>query len=212
MSCMSAYSMPLCTIFTKCPAPSWPMCVHARLALGDRRDRLQDRAQGDPRLVRAAGHDRGAEQGALLAAGDAGADEVDAGLAHRLLAADGVGEQGVAAVDDDVARLEHLHERVDDGVGGAAGLDHDDRGAGLLQRRRELLVGGRRDELRLGVLGEQRLGLRVAAVVHRHRVAFTAGEVAGQIRAHHRQSDDTDVRCRLRHTHSLISDGARLPA
>ena len=27
MSCMSAYSMPLCTIFTKWPAPSWPMCV-----------------------------------------------------------------------------------------------------------------------------------------------------------------------------------------
>lgn len=26
MSCMSAYSMPLCTIFTKCPAPSGPMC------------------------------------------------------------------------------------------------------------------------------------------------------------------------------------------
>ena len=27
MSCMSAYSMPLCTIFTKWPAPSVPMCV-----------------------------------------------------------------------------------------------------------------------------------------------------------------------------------------
>ncbi len=27
MSCMSAYSMPLCTIFTKCPAPSGPTCV-----------------------------------------------------------------------------------------------------------------------------------------------------------------------------------------
>ena len=27
MSCMSAYSMPLCTIFTKWPAPSWPTCV-----------------------------------------------------------------------------------------------------------------------------------------------------------------------------------------
>ena len=24
ISCMSAYSMPLCTIFTKCPAPSGP--------------------------------------------------------------------------------------------------------------------------------------------------------------------------------------------
>ncbi len=27
MSCMSAYSMPLCTILTKCPAPSGPTCV-----------------------------------------------------------------------------------------------------------------------------------------------------------------------------------------
>ena len=27
MSCMSAYSMPLCTILTKWPAPSGPMCV-----------------------------------------------------------------------------------------------------------------------------------------------------------------------------------------
>ena len=27
MSCMSAYSMPLCTIFTKCPAPSGPTWV-----------------------------------------------------------------------------------------------------------------------------------------------------------------------------------------
>ena len=27
MSCMSPYSIPLCTIFTKCPAPSGPTCV-----------------------------------------------------------------------------------------------------------------------------------------------------------------------------------------
>ena len=27
MSCMPAYPMPLCTIFTKCPAPSGPTCV-----------------------------------------------------------------------------------------------------------------------------------------------------------------------------------------
>ena len=79
----------------------------AGLALGDRGDRAQDRAEGHPRLVRAAGHERRAVQRAFLAAGDAHADEVDAGLADRLLAADRVGEQGVAAVDDDVARLEH---------------------------------------------------------------------------------------------------------
>ena len=83
---------------------------HARLALGDRGDGLEDRAERLPRLGGAAGHDRRAVQRALLAAGDAGADEVDAGLAHRLLAADGVGEERVAAVDDDVARLEDLGE------------------------------------------------------------------------------------------------------
>ncbi len=66
---------------------------HARLALGDRGDRAQDRPERLPRLGRAAGHDRGSVERALLAAGDAGADEVDAGLAHRLLAADRVGEQ-----------------------------------------------------------------------------------------------------------------------
>jgi len=27
MNCMSAYSMPLCTILTKCPAPSVPIQV-----------------------------------------------------------------------------------------------------------------------------------------------------------------------------------------
>ncbi len=42
----------------------------ARLALGDRGDRAQDGAERDPRLVRAAGHERRAEEGALLAAGD----------------------------------------------------------------------------------------------------------------------------------------------
>ena len=80
----------------------------AGLALGDGGDRLEDRAEGLPRLGGAARHDRRALERALLAAGDAGADEVDAGLAHGLLAADGVGEQRVAAVDDDVAGLEDL--------------------------------------------------------------------------------------------------------
>src|SRR5690606_7482551 len=57
----------------------------ARLALGDGRDRAQDRAERLPRLGAAAGHDRRAAQRALLAAGDAGPDEVDAGLADGLL-------------------------------------------------------------------------------------------------------------------------------
>ena len=72
-------------------------------------------------------------QGALLAAGDAGADEVQVVLAQRRLAPAGVLEVGVAAVDDDVARLQVRDQLVDHRVGGGAGLDHDDDPARALR-------------------------------------------------------------------------------
>ena len=92
----------------------------------------------------------------------AAADEVDALVLQRRLAAAGVLELGVAAVDDDVARLEQLGEFVDHGVGRAAGLDHDHDLAGHLQRRNEIRRRLRRHERAVGaVLGDQRLGLAV---------------------------------------------------
>lgn len=165
----------------------------ARLAFGDGGDRFENGLERDPGLGRAAGHDRGAEQGTLLTAGDAGADEVDARLAHGLLAADRIGEESVASVDDDVARLEDLGEGVDDGVGAAPGLHHDDGGARLLQGGGELGVVLRGDEAGFGVLGEEGLGLLVGAVVDSDRVALATGEVAGQVRPHDGESDDSDV-------------------
>ncbi len=62
------------------------------LALGDGGDGPQDRSERDPRLIRPARHDRRTVERTLLAAGDAGADEVDPPAAHGSLAADGVGE------------------------------------------------------------------------------------------------------------------------
>ena len=56
-------------------------------------------------------------EGALLAAGDAHADEVQPVLLERPLAAQGVGEVRVAGVDDDVALVEQRGELVEDGVG-----------------------------------------------------------------------------------------------
>src|SRR3546814_1036578 len=53
---------------------------HARLSLGDGGDRCQDRTERRPRLIRPAGHQRRAQQRALLAAGDSHPDEVDPGL------------------------------------------------------------------------------------------------------------------------------------
>ena len=175
---------------------------HARLALCDRGDRLEDRPESHPRLVGAARHDRWAVERTLFAAGDACTDEVDARLTDRLLAADGVGEVGVAAVDDDVARFEDPDELVDDRIRAAAGLDHDDGRAGLRQRCGELLVRERGDEPGLGVLGHQRVGLLTTAVVHRDGVPFAAGKVAGQVRPHHGKSDDSDIRT---HAYKVIA-------
>ena len=116
----------------------------ARHAVDVRGDLLEQRAQRLVGLGGPARHDRRAVQRALLAAGDPGADEVQPALADRLLATDGVGVEGVAAVDDDVAFFHGVGEFVDDGVGGVAGLDHDDDPPRLFQRVKEF-----RDGLRL---------------------------------------------------------------
>ena len=58
----------------------------------------------------------------------------------------GVGEERVAAVDQDVAGLEMGQQLVDHLVDRLAGLDHDDDGARLGQRGDEFLQGlGRRE-------------------------------------------------------------------
>ena len=136
ISCMSAYSMPLCTIFTKWPAPSGPTCDAARGAVDVGRDRLEDRPELDVGLVRSARHDAGPVERAFLAAGDAAPTKFSCLLLQRGLAPAGVGEVRVAAVDDDVAGLEQRHQLVDDRVGRPAGLDHDDDRARLARARR----------------------------------------------------------------------------
>ena len=57
MSCMSAYSMPLCTILTKCPAPSGPTWVQHGSPSTWAAMLLQHRPERRVRLGRAARHD-----------------------------------------------------------------------------------------------------------------------------------------------------------
>src|SRR6201998_3734915 len=133
MSCMSEYSIPLWTILTKCPEPSGPMCVQhgipstcAEISSSSGPSDLYDSA-GPPGRV------GGPFSGPSSPPGDPRADEVQAPLAHRLFAADGVGEERVPAVDDDVALVHHVGEFVDHRVSRVARLDHDQHSARLLQ-------------------------------------------------------------------------------
>ena len=126
-------------------------------------------------------------------------DEVQATRSSiSLLTADGVREVGVAGVDDDVARLHQVGERVDHGVGRLARLDHDDGGARLGEAVHELLEGSCREELAFGaVLVHELFGTAVGAVEHGHLVAVVS-EVACEATAHGGQTDDADV-CFSRH-------------
>ena len=171
----------------------------ARGAVHVRADRLQHRAEGLVGLRRAAGHDRRAVQRALLTAGDAHADEVQVLLAERGLAAAGVLEVRVAAVDDHVTGLEQRGELVDHGVGGRARVDHDEQASWPLQRRDELFGGLGRNEITLVAELRDHVGdAGDGSVVQGHGVAV-AGEVAGQVAPHHAQAGDAYLRRCLRH-------------
>ena len=165
----------------------------AGLAVDVGGDLFQQRAEGVVGLLGAAGHDRGAVEGAFLAAGDADADEVQVLLGQRGFAAAGVLVVRVAGVDDDVARLQQRLELLDHGVDRLAGLDHDQHAARLLQRVNELLQGLRADEVAVvAVLGQQGVGLLDGPVVQGNGEAVP-GQVAGEVGPHHRKAGDTDV-------------------
>ena len=99
------------------PGTSRSHVLDARLAvLGLGGDGAEDRRQRVPRLLRSARHDRRAEQRAFLAAGDAGADEAEAGGGEVVAAPIGVGEERIAAVDEDVAFVQVRTQVRDDAV------------------------------------------------------------------------------------------------
>ena len=169
----------------------------AGLAVDVGGDGLQHGTQTVVGLGGPPGHDRGAEQGALLSPGDAHAHEVQAALAQGLLPAAGVGVEGVAGIDDDVARLHEGGELLDHGLSGGSGLHHDDGHAWGAQGGDEVLQVAGGYEVALGAVAlHEPLGTGQGAVEHRHRVPV-AGEVARQVGPHHPQSEHAEV-CRGR--------------
>src|SRR5579871_3616910 len=82
-------------------------------AIDLRRHLGQHRCDAVPGFAVAARHHARALERALLAAGNAHADETDLFRFAGLVAAGGVGEERIAAVDDDVARIEMGQELVD---------------------------------------------------------------------------------------------------
>ena len=163
----------------------------AGLAVDLRADRLEHRSQRGPGLDRTAGHDGRALARALLAAGDAGADEAQAAGGQLGRAALGVGEQAVAAVDQDVAGRQQRRDLRDHVVHRRAGVDHHQH----LARRGQTVheVGQRLEAVQPpgGVIGHAARH-RLWRAVMQADVEAVVGEVQGQAAAHHPQADQAD--------------------
>ena len=168
--------------------------VHARLPIVRlRRDGAEDGRQRLPGFPLAARHDGGAPQRALLAAGDAGADVVEAAGSEFLAPALGVEEPGVAAVNQDVAGLQMRLQVGDRAVHGGAGRHHHQDPARPLQHRHQRV--GRRRKINVtprGRAGDERLALGSLEIVARDAEPV-ALHVEGQVGPHHPQADDADV-------------------
>ena len=102
-------------------------------------DRLEYGLHARPCGGRAAGHHARTLESALLAAGNTRAD-IEQTLALDISGAScGIGEVGVAAVDDYIALVEQRNEAVYHGVDRRARLYHHHDLAGLLERSNKLL-------------------------------------------------------------------------
>ena len=108
------------------------------------RDRGEDRVETADRLRLAADHQAEAALEAEDPPAGTNVDEVDALRCERLGAVDVVAVVAVAAVDDDVVRLEHGCELVDDQAGDCGRHHHPDR-ARLVEFRDELFERGSAD-------------------------------------------------------------------
>jgi hypothetical protein len=174
------------------PGPVGTDVRHARSGLRLRRDGLEHVLDPRPRRGGAARHDRRAEARAFFAARDTAADEVQPLIAQGGLAAAGVGEVRVAAVDDDVVRLEQRRQLAEHLVDRGAGGDHHHDAARPFERAHQILEALRAGELVAGVILEEGVGPVGLEVPHRDRKAVLL-DVEREVAAHRAEADDGEA-------------------
>lgn len=115
--------------------------VTARLVVALSRDALEDVLDRRPGSLVTTGHHGRTVAGALLATGNAGANEVETLGLEVLGPPVGVGEVRVSTINDDVSGVEQGQEGLDPVVDGLASLHEKHNTAGLLEGGDELLGG-----------------------------------------------------------------------
>ena len=135
--------------------------------------------------------------GAFLATGNAGADVEQALGLEVLGAADRVFKKGVAAVNDDVARLKVRDDLFNEFIHRLAGLHHEHDAAGLFEQGDHLLNGVSANDIgALGLVVEEVVHLRDGAIVSGHGEPVVV-HVQNQILAHNGQPDYSNISFRF---------------
>ena len=164
---------------------------------------LEDRLDGFPGGIAAAGHHTGTLQRAFLAAGYTGTYIQKALAFHISGTADGIREMAVAAVDEDITGFQIGDHCVDQLVHRTSCLDHHHDLPGPLQIVRQFLQAVAADDIfTLGTAFRKIVHPGCGPVVHRHREALGL-HIHYQVFTHHRKADQADIR--FFHIHYLFT-------
>ena len=185
-----------------CAAMPHPFAA-GQAVIGFGRNRLQHGAHQRPGLDGSSRHQRRPAQRAFLPAADASADVKNAGFRQRAEAAVRVGVQGVAAVDEHIARVQQRAQVGQHRIDGPACRHHHQDAA------RSRKAGGHLGQRGHGpgpkTVGAQAETLALARVqvkaAHGKAVAL---QVQGQVFPHHAQADEADV-CLLHRIHFEVA-------
>ena len=130
---------------------------------------------------------------AFLTSRDPHAEEAHHRLTGVRFAANGVFEEGVAAVDDDVARRQIRAEFLQRLIDRITCLDHHQDAARTFQRAAEFLQRSGTDEAPFGMLAKQPVNPVGLQVPNRHGMTVVL-DIEGEIRAHDPETDDAELR------------------
>ena len=209
MSCMSAYSMPLWIILTKCPAPSVPTCV----------------TQGSPSATAAierrigprVSHASAEPPGMIDGPSSAPSSPPEMPAPTKLMPVSRTAfSRRIVSVNRALPPSTMMSPGSKTSVRASITASVPRPACTMMIAVRGFVSEAANSAYvwaatkpRLGVLRHESLGLLPRAVEDRDRVALAAGEVAGEIRAHDGEADDSDVGGGLGHCRAPEGVSAR---
>jgi hypothetical protein len=162
----------------------------AGVAASLRGNGFQHRFQRLVRRVTAARHEGRTVQGAFLATGDAHADEVDSFCFQRFRTPACILEEGIAAVNDDIARGEVGEQLLQYLVHRGAGFDHQKDAARTFQPRAEITQIGAGSQVFVSVGLDKRFRFRGRPVEYKSRNLVPC-QIPRQIGTHDGKADQS---------------------